>query len=152
MRRLARHCLAYVSGCLLLVASPLHAQSLLPTEEGAIVRYTATIDLPKGYISGICTLLRQDQTILGSIFNEFGITMMSFVYYPSKDKVKIQSLNDKLNKWYIRRVLKADLRQLIHTLEQGQWAYQDTKYHITFNLSEMNDSSNQIFEDDETQP
>lgn len=146
------HCLACVSLLLLLLsATPLQAQNLLPTEEGSIMRYTANVDMPKGYISGICTLMRQDQTILGSIFNEFGVTMISFVYYPSKDKVKLLSLNDKLDKWYIRRVMKADLRQLMHTLEQGQLTCQDSKYHITFNLSLLNDSPSPIIEDDETQ-
>ncbi len=151
IRQSVSRCSACISLLLLLIVTPLRAQSLLPIEEGSIKRYTANVDMPKGYISGICTLMRQDQTILGSIFNEFGVTMIGFVYYPSKDKVKLLSLNDKLDKWYVRRVMKADLRQLIHALDQGKLTCQDAKYHITFNLSLLNDSPTPIIEDDETQ-
>lgn len=152
IRQSVSHCSAYISLLLLLLSvTPLQAQNLLPSEEGSIMRYTANVDMPKGYISGICTLRLQEQTILGSIFNEFGVTMISFAYYPFKDKVKLLNLNDKLDKWYIRRVMKADLRQLMHALEQGHPAYQDTKYNITFSLSLLNDSPSPIIEEDETQ-
>jgi hypothetical protein len=42
-----------------------------------------------------------------------------------------------LDKWYIRKRLKRDLRELVHVLQQGGTRYVDEKYHITFQLTPL---------------
>ena len=62
---------------------------------------------------------------------------MDFAYRPQKDKVKLLSVQKMLDKWYIRKRLKRDLRELVHVLQQGGTRYVDEKYHITFQLTPL---------------
>lgn len=110
------------------------AQSLLPGRVGYKARYTAYIEFPKAYVSGICILLDDGEELKGSVFNEFGISCMDFVYQKQKDKVKLLSVQKMLNKWYIRKVLRKDLRCLLHALAEGHTAYVNEKRHIAYQL------------------
>lgn len=96
--------------------------------------------MPRGYVSGICILLRDGQQIKGSIFNEFGISAIDFSYDEQRDKVKLYEVVKMLNRWYIKRVLRRDLRELIHQMQQGKTEYTDIKHNISFKLSPLNDT------------
>ena len=113
--------------CLLLV----EAQTL-PSDEGESARYSVQIDVKKAYISGICGMLFEDGKLKASVVNEFGLSAMDFEYNPQKDKVKIINVIKKLDHWYIKRVLKRDLRILLHNLEQGIYKHENVKYEITY--------------------
>lgn len=113
--------------CLLLV----EAQTL-PLDEGERARYSVQIDVKKAYISGICGMLFEDGKLKASVVNEFGLSAMDFEYNPQKDKVKIIYIIKKLDHWYIKRVLKRDLRILLHNLEQGIYKHENVKYEITY--------------------
>lgn len=108
------------------------AQSLLPQEDGSRTKFTTTIEMPKGYVSGICVIMLEGDMLKGSIFNEFGITAMDFTYQIQKEKVKLISVFPMLNKWYIKRVLKKDLKAVIKGLEQGKTTYENTRRHILY--------------------
>ena len=56
------------------------------------LRYSAYIELPRGYVSGMLVLHHEEETVKGSLFNEFGISAMDFAYRPQKDKVKLLSV------------------------------------------------------------
>jgi hypothetical protein len=43
-----------------------------------------------------------------------------------------------MDKWYIKRILKKDLKQLMKRLQKGESVYQDEKYHITYSFSTLN--------------
>lgn len=88
--------------------------------------------MPKGYVSGICVIMLEGDVLKGSIFNEFGITAMDFTYQIQKEKVKLISVLPMLNKWYIKRVLKKDLKAVIKGLEQGKTTYENTRRHILY--------------------
>ena len=60
-----------------------------PDNTGSKVKYSALIEMPKGYISGICILYNDEGLVRGSIFNEFGISAIDFVYDTAKEKVKL---------------------------------------------------------------
>ncbi len=122
---------------LFLFSHGLWAQAKFPSVEGERARYAVYIELPRSYISGVCILLHDGTEVKGSLFNEFGISAMDFVYRPKKDKVKLLSVQKMLDKWYIRKRLKRDLRELIHVLQQGGSRYVDEKYHITFQFNPM---------------
>lgn len=74
------------------------------------------IDMEKGHISGIMITKENDNSIIGSMINEFGVSALSFCYDKRKNNLKLQDVVSFLNKWYIKRVLKADLTLCLHVL------------------------------------
>ena len=113
------------------------AQNTYSEKEGEKCRYSVQIDFGKAYISGIGILAYTDDTILGSVFNEFGVSALSFSYNPQKKKVKILSMAGKLNRWYIKRVIKKDLKKVIKILQEGGTTYNNQKYHITYTFTPL---------------
>ena len=141
MARLRRAYSLFISVLTLtLLAVPATAQSLLPQGDGECAKFQATIEMQQGYVSGICVILRDGEMLNGSIFNEFGITAIDFTYRPSKGKVKLHSVLPMLNKWYIKRVLKSDLKKVMMALEQGDTSYENTRRHILYQFIPMNDN------------
>lgn len=130
-------CLLCISLLLSVVTGRLYAQAPFPTAEGESIRYTAYIEMSKGYVSGICVLHREGDTIRGSLFNEFGITALDFSYQMVKKKVRLHTVMPMMNKWYIRKVLKKDLRQLMEGLQNGQTTWKDERYHIDYQLTPL---------------
>ena len=118
----------------MLLALPIsvQAQTTFPSAEGERAKYAAYIEMPKAYVSGICVLLQEDGLIKGSLFNEFGITALDFTYNPQRDKIKLYSVMKMMDKWYIRKVLKKDLRQVMKTLKEGQTEYTNQRRHIVY--------------------
>lgn len=109
-------------------------------------KYAATIEMKKGYISGICFLAEEGDTIKGSLFNEFGISAFDFTYRRSTHQVKLENVIQMLNKWYIKRVLRKDMAHVIDNIFNGISTYQDEKYHITYKFTKLDDC------DDSQQP
>jgi hypothetical protein len=124
----------------LLLAEPSQAQNLLPSEEGDRCRYEVTIQMDKGYFSGVCAMLNEGKIIQGSIFNEFGITAIDFSYDTAKKKVRLHTVFKMMNKWYIRRVLRKDLAYLMDGLKTGETQYVNKRHHITYRLVPANTS------------
>ena len=118
-------------------------KNLLPLHEGACIRYDAYIEMPHAYISGICILLNDEQIIKGSLINEFGITAIDFIYYPKKEKVKLCSVFGAMDKWYIHRVLRKDLVQLLQCLKQGETQYINKRRNITYNFKPVDNAITQ---------
>ena len=120
---------------ILLIASsawPAAAQSLLPQTAGERAQFDAMIEMPKGYVSGMCVIVHDGDQLKGCIFNEFGITALGFTYQLDKKKVKLNSVLPMLNKWYIKRTIKKDLKQVILALERGETSYVNERRHITY--------------------
>ncbi len=126
-----------------LMALPLHARQshLFPDSAGTKVRYNATIEMAKGYVSGVCIMVNDEGIIKGSLFNEFGISAIDFTYDPDTKKVKLLSVIKMLNKWYIKKVLKKDLVQVMENLSKGIPSYQDKKYKIDYNFTVLKDAA-----------
>ena len=136
MRRSMQSCLLFISLLLSVLTSRLYAQTTFPAD-GESIRYTAYIEMEKGYVSGICILHRDGDTVHGSLFNEFGITALDFTYHLEKKKVKLHTVMPMMNKWYIRKVLKKDLRQLMTGLQNGETTWKDERYHIEYQLTPL---------------
>jgi len=101
------------------------------------VRYSAYIETPRAAVSGICILVSDSTEIRGCLFNEFGITALEFTYNRRKDKVRLHTVLPALDKWYIRRTLRRDLRQLLLRLQQGDGTYENSGYHIKYTLTPL---------------
>ena len=149
MSRLRQTYLASISILLLSMLSfSGAAQSLLPQENGSRTKFTTTIEMPKGYVSGICVIMLEGDVLKGSIFNEFGITAMDFTYQIQKEKVKLISVLPMLNKWYIKRVLKKDLKAVIKGLEQGKTTYENTRRHIRYQFLPLSNAEPEDLKND----
>ena len=108
------------------------AQSLLPSSDGDRARFAATIETERGCVTGICVMLYDGELVKGCLFNEFGVTALEFSYQPQKEKVKLLTVLPMLNKWYIRRTLRGDLKKLMHALRDGETEYVNMRRHITY--------------------
>lgn len=139
MKQLVRTCLVFVSLIFLTARfCTIDAQVCFPSTQGEKAKYSAYIDMPQGYVSGVCVLFKEGTVIRGSLFNEFGITALNFSYDIKKEKIKLYSVVKLMDKWYIKRILKKDLKQLMKCLQKGESVYQDEKYHITYSFSTLN--------------
>ena len=111
--------------CLLLLATDLQAQS--------VSRMSVEISFEKGGITGVCLLRKAEQTVSGTIMNEFGIKVFDFVYYPQRDKLRLFNVIEMLDKWYIRRVVRRDLKQVLpHLPPVSEYRYENRKRHIHY--------------------
>ena len=124
---------------------PISAQDIadqhpLPDSIGSKMKYNASIEMKKGYLSGICMLIRDKDGYKGSIFNEFGISVLDFTYQPVMGKVKLENVIQLLDKWYIKRLLKQDLSQVIKNLQKGISIYDNKKYKIHYQFTEMRET------------
>ena len=133
MKQLARVCLIFVSLTFLTAHfNTVNAQVCFPSAQGEKAKYSAYIDMPQGYVSGVCVLFNEGTVIRGSLFNEFGITALSFSYDIKKEKIKLYSVVKLMDKWYIK------IKQLMKCLQKGESVYQNEKYHITYSFSTLN--------------
>ena len=79
-------------------------------------RYTFQIETSKAFVSGLLLANEDDEAINGSMINEFGVSAIDFTYSKKKQKVKLLNVVSFLNKWYIKMVLKNDLKFCLHIL------------------------------------
>ena len=100
-------------------------------------KYAAMIETDKGYVSGICFLSEEGDTVKGSIFNEFGISVLDFTYLRSRQKVRLENVIKMLDKWYTKRVLRKDLVQVLENLQRGLSSYRNEKYHILYQFTRL---------------
>lgn len=124
---------------------PISAQDIadqhpLPDSIGSKMKYNASIEMKKGYLSGICMLIRDKDGYKGSIFNEFGISVLDFTYQPVTGKVKLENVIQLLDKWYIKRLLKQDLSQVIKNLQKGISIYDNKKYKIHYQFTKLEET------------
>lgn len=121
----------------------LMAQKVYPVINEEKVRYNIQIDIKKAYLSGICILGKKDSSIVSSIVNEFGVSLMDFSYNPLNKKVKIHSITKKLDRWYIKRILKKDIRLMLEVMQAGGNEYINGKYKIKYTFTLNNDFEGQ---------
>ncbi len=117
-------------------------QTPLSDSIGCKTKYATTIELSKGYLSGITIMVREADVYHGVLFNEFGITALEFTYQPQIKKVELIEVIAMLDKWYIRRVLKNDLQYVMENLMKGNPTYKNEKYHISYKFSVMSNDEN----------
>ena len=88
--------------------------------QGRIFSYESEITLKEATLSGICTLKESSEKICGTMLNEFGITLFSFEYNRANKKVKLLNINNLLDKWYLRKTLRRDLKALLPELSNWE--------------------------------
>lgn len=113
----------------------MRGQTTFPVSDGEQIKYSAYIEMQRAYISGICVLQNENNVIKGCFFNEFGLTAIDFSYNLKYQKVKLHSVFKLLDKWYIRRVLRKDIAQLMMCLQRGETYYQNESRHINYQFT-----------------
>jgi hypothetical protein len=119
-----RSILALISALLVggLCFSSAQEVQLSETVDSSVVdtwEYHITIDARGNEITGLCIMnVYPDNSIKGTIINEFGTKIFDFSY-SSKKKAKIENVIAPINKWYIRRVLKGDIAFILSNLRQS---------------------------------
>lgn len=129
-------CLAFISALLFFTcAAKAQGQQYYPRNAGDRTENSILIEMPEGYVSGICVLVNDGDTISGAVINEFGITLMGFRYVVPDDNVKLATVAAAMDKWYIRKALANDIKGLIAALRDGENVFVDEKHDITFTLT-----------------
>lgn len=107
-----------VSGSAQVSSSP-HKVFLFNSEGSAHYRFS--IQTKKAELSGMYILRITNEQVAGSVFNEFGIKAFDMTFSRKNSKVKLMNVIGFLNKWYIRNVVKKDMRYLlIADLQENQ--------------------------------
>lgn len=140
---------AFISA--LAFATALSAQTTVGNKTvnvGESVRYSTLISFRGSGVSGISILkLKEENMLVGALINEFGIKAMDFTYNRKKGKAKLVNVISFLDKWYIRKVVQADLAFMLKTTEStttkhrvltveddGAIDLQNKKYNINYHL------------------
>lgn len=79
-------------------------------------RYAFQIERTNSVVLGILITSEDNDEIRGSMINEFGVSALNLIYKKKNEKIKILNVISFLNKWYIKRVLKNDLKYCLHIL------------------------------------
>lgn len=112
-----------------------------PDSVGQRVRYEIIIEMPKAYLSGLMIMHKPSEGhVDSSVINEFGISLIDLSYDEKKDKVKIHSITDKMNKWYIKRTLSNDFKNILKAMHEGSHEYINTKRKIKYSFQPANET------------
>ena len=118
-------------------------------------QYRVTIEMPRGSLSGICLIKTDASGSKGSLVNEFGIHALDFTISTDRRKVRLLHVIDRMNKWYIKRILRRDLRFLFLNKESAQDRRREVivagdttilynkKYRITYTFTEIKNEIDQ---------
>lgn len=98
-------------------------------------RHYLSINLPKQGFTGVCLAESDSLQIRGTIVNEFGIKALDFVYDKLSDQIRMPYIVKNLDKWYLRKVLKRDLKGILPRLcENSAFIYEGHKRKMTYNF------------------
>ncbi|WP_290235323.1 hypothetical protein [Bacteroides acidifaciens] len=97
--------------------------------------------MPKAYPSGLMIMHKPSEGhVNASVINEFGISLIDLSYDEKKDKVKLHSITDKMNKWYIKRALSNDFKNILKAMREGSYEYLNTKRKIKYSFQPANET------------
>ena len=113
-----RRCLL-LSSLLLMAVVAVAADYLLPLDEGR-QQYGVSITARGAEITGVCIVKADAEGSRGAIVNEFGIHALDFMVSADRRKVKLLNMIAMMDRWYVRRVVKKDLRMLFNATADGE--------------------------------
>lgn len=144
---------------LLLCTVVLWAQSPLLSLDGRH-HYRVTIAARGAELSGICIIKTDGEGSRGSVVNEFGIHALDFTVSPDRKKVKLLNVMPAMNRWYIKRVVRGDLKFLFNATQNPQRKGKRTvtvdsdqtvtlvnsKYRLKYSFLEINENDDEATE------
>ena len=105
--------------------------------DGDSAKYSVMIDFAKAYISGIGIMARQENKIVCTVFNEFGVSVLSFSYDTDKKRTKLLNTIGFINKWYIKRVIKQDVNNVMSSMDTSGTTYINKKKNIIYTFTPL---------------
>lgn len=88
-------------------------EPFFPETEGQRMEYMVTLNFGRAHFSGICVMKCLHGEIVGTLMNEFGLRAFDIRYNPHRGRVMLTNLLDLLDRWYIRKTLRRDLKLLL---------------------------------------
>ena len=82
--------------------------------------YSVAITARGAEITGVCIVKTDAEGSRGAIVNEFGIHALDFMVSADRRKVKLLNVIAMMDRWYVRRVVKKDLRMLFNATADGK--------------------------------
>ena len=82
--------------------------------------YSVAIMARGAEITGVCIVKTDAEGSRGAIVNEFGIHALDFMVSADRRKVKLLNVIPMMDCWYVRRVVKKDLRMLFNATADGK--------------------------------
>ena len=130
------------------------ADYLLPLDEGR-QQYGVSITARGAEITGVCIVKTDAEGSRGAIVNEFGIHALDFMVSADRRKVKLLNVIAMMDRWYVRRVVKKDLRMLFNataggkqgsgrtvTVEpDGTVTLTNTRYKLKYSLKKLHEAT-----------
>ena len=136
-----------------LIKSSLFSVYLLAISLGAsaqsdTLRLSLQLTFRKAVVTGLCLMVTSDKhETIGSVINEFGLKAFDFIYNKQRNKLKLENVTPALDKWYIRRVLRHDMRYIVPILiEAGECEYNNTKRGIEYVFKPLKQYDNETGE------
>ena len=156
MERLTRRCLLLIS--LFCLTSVAYASDYLLPLEGR-QQFTVFISVRGMELTGICIIKTDEEGSRGAIVNEFGVHALDFTLSSDRKKVKLLNVMPVMDHWYIKKVVRGDLKYLFLSTENpqskgkrtvtveddGTVMMENTKYRLKYSLKPINNT-----QDDET--
>ncbi|MDL2252000.1 hypothetical protein LJC12_04035 [Odoribacter sp. OttesenSCG-928-J03] len=109
--------------------------------------YALSMHFNEAEITGICIVKKQEESIVGSVINEFGIKAFDFRYDRKSKKISLLNVISFMDKWYIKKVIKSDWKYLLSypdvkrhkkrkiTREDGILGVENTKYNVKYRFT-----------------
>ena len=155
MERLMRRCLLSVS-LLGLALSAFAGDYLLPLEGRQ--EFAVTINARGAELTGICIVKTDETGTKGAVVNEFGVHALDFTLTADRQKVKLLNVMPAMNRWYVRRVVRKDLKYLFSATERsqskgprkvvgeadGSVTLENTRYKLTYSFKPIKQEENEI--------
>ena len=147
------------------VASAIDSDYLMRCDTTSLTSYRVHMQAHNANLDGVMAIKLIDGCIKGVVVNDFGIKAFAFSISHDRKKVKLHDVMPMLNHWYIKRVLKSDLRLLFNAtcstlessnkktqitiLDDGSIKMTNHKYHIVYTLGQAQGSLTQDSESNE---
>lgn len=117
--------------------------------------YSVAIMARGAEITGVCIVKTDAEGSRGAIVNEFGIHALDFMVSADRRKVKLLNVIPMMDRWYVRRVVKKDLRTLFNATADGEQAggrtvivepdgtvtLTNTRYKLKYSLKKLNEAT-----------
>ena len=117
--------------------------------------YSVAITARGAEITGVCIVKTDAEGSRGAIVNEFGIHALDFMVSADRKKVKLLNVIPMMDRWYVRRVVKKDLRTLFNATADGEQAggrtvivepdgtvtLTNTRYKLKYSLKKLHEAT-----------
>lgn len=123
-------------------------------------QYSMAITAKKAEITGICIIKTDEEGSRGAIVNEFGIHALDFTLSPDRKQVKLLNVIEAMNRWYIKKVVRKDLKilfmstqlgkqkagRVLNQEDDGSITLHNTKFKLKYSLKSIKENNDETAE------